>query len=110
MKAHAPKIFTTEIQIREEVQKEYDARYEEHQRAIQHSVAVQLTAIFLYMMHVNYGFGRERLRKLLDCLTSTCEDMTGCGFVKPFDCEDLVDWCKEYAGIDLDKEIQTEIK
>lgn len=110
MKAHTPKIFTTERQIREEVKREFDARYEGLQRDIQHSIAVQLTAMFLYMMHVNYGYGKDRLRKLFGCLTSTCEDMQGVGFAKPFNCDDLVDWCREYAGIDLDKEIQTDIQ
>ena len=109
-KAHIPIVYVTEDQVKEAVKREYDAHYEEHQRAIQHSIAVQLTAVFLHTMHTNYGYGKQRLRKLFSDISWTCEDMQGVGFVKAFNFDDLVDWCREYAGIDLDKEIQTDIQ
>ena len=109
-KAHIPIVYVTEDQVKEAVEREYDAHHEEHQRAIEHSIAVQLTALFLNTMHTNYGYGKQRLRKLFSDISWTCEDMQGVGFVKPFNFNDLVDWCRDYAGIDLDKEIQTDIQ
>ena len=110
MKAHTPKVCISEADVRKTVQAEYDRLYQEHQDNIQRSIAVQLTAAFLHTMHTTYGYGKDRLRKLFSALSWTFEDMAGVGFVKPYNCGDLIDWCKEYAGIDLDKEIQTDIQ
>lgn len=110
MKANVPKFYTTKQMIKKEVAKEYDARYKEHQLQIQTDIASQLTAIFLYTMKVNYGFGAKRLRQLFNDISSTCEDMNnGCEFVGKFDCTDLIKWVKKYADIDLKKEIETEL-
>lgn len=105
MKARTPPIMQTRKRFVEEVRKEYEKCYEEHQNEIQQSIAVQLLAAVLYTLNVCEDYGAKRLRRVFNEINSTFEDMSGVGFAGRFDTDDLVTLCKEKFGIDLAAEV-----
>lgn len=108
MKARTPPIMQTRKQFVEEVRREYEKCYGEHQNDIQKSLVVQFMAVVLYTLNVCEDYGTKRLRRVFDEINSTFEDMSGVGFAGRFDTGDLVAHCKEKFGIDLVAEISVE--
>lgn len=76
---------------------------EEHKNAV-----VQTAAVILWTLSASEGFGEKRLRRIMNEVTGTSEDMDGVGFVPPFTSEDCVRYLKEKYGIDLYAEINLE--
>ena len=72
------------------------------------NAVVQTAAVILWTLSTSEGFGEKRLRRIMNEVTSTSEDMNGVGFVPPFTSEDCVGYLKEKYGIDLYAEINLE--
>lgn len=93
-------------QLQKAVNYAVNQRYDELFDGIQTTIAQQLIAAMLYTLEVNEGYGKTRIRRVFDELTSTFDDMDGVGFAGSFDSSDLVDRAKERYGIDLREEVQ----
>lgn len=92
--------------ILKEVEREYARRYQEHQDTITHDIAVQLVAAVMYTLEVNEGWGEKRLRRLMNEIAGTFEDMGGIGFASEFDTDDITEHIERKYGIDLKAEIK----
>lgn len=94
--------------VQKEVEREVASQYQEIQNQIQKDISVQLTAAIFYTLATWHGWGAKRLRRLMNEITTTFEDMNGVGFVGEFDTDDLVEKIKNDFGIDLKEEIKCE--
>lgn len=69
--------------------------------ACEQSVANQVAAVMLKVLHDEYGFGKQRLQNVIECtegLFSLCA-VDG----KRFCATQCVDWLRDAMGIDLNK-------
>lgn len=101
MKAHAPKVYTTEKQIKEQVKKDYEMMYQRHQENIQKDIVVQLLGTVLFTLDKSYGWRKRRLKKFIRELDGIF-DLMNC---LPFDTVDNATYIYEKYGIDLKKEV-----
>lgn len=96
--------------IQEEADKEFNRRYSELYLMMQKSIAVQYTAAVMTTLEQWYGWGSQRQRQFFDRVNNTYADMGGVGFSGEYDALDLVEHIKEKFGIDLNEEIEVELK
>ena len=104
MRARQAGVIVKKSDVKTQVKKEFEACAAE----VRADTAQQLTAIIFYTLAVNYGWGERRLRRLMDAITGTADDMDGVGFVPAFNAVDCMTFVKDRFGIDLKQEIQVE--
>lgn len=106
MKARRAGVLVKKSDVKATVKKEF----ENCKDLVRRDTALQLTAIIFYTLAVNEGWGRVRLRRLMDQITGTADDMGGVGFCPAFNALDCVKFIRDKYGIDLEKEIMIEDK
>lgn len=104
MKARRAGVLVKKSDVKATVKKEF----ENCKDLIRRDTTLQITAIIFYTLAVNEGWGRVRLRRLMDQITGTADDMSGVGFCPEFNALDCAAFIKDRYGIDLEKEIMIE--
>jgi hypothetical protein len=69
--------------------------------ACEQSIANQVAAVMLKALHDNFGFGKDRICRLIDCTESIFELCAADG--KRFNALQAVEWLRDAMGIDLNK-------
>lgn len=69
--------------------------------ACEQSVANQVAAVMLKALHDNFGFGKDRMCRLIDCTERLFELCAADG--KRFKATQCIEWLRS-IGIDLEKE------
>lgn len=77
---------------------------------VRRDTTIQVASVIFWTLAISEDFDEKRLRKLMQAITDTSEDMNGVGFVLPFTSDDCTRYLKETYGIDLNAEIKLEVK
>ena len=64
------------------------------------SIANQVAAVMLKALHDNFGFGKNRMCRLIDCTESLFELCAADG--KRYQATDCIKWLRDCIGIDLE--------
>ena len=95
------RVFKTEAQIRRVVQEEAKRQATEiYDMAMQDSV-YQAFAVMMCVLHREFGFGGERLRRLKDLTEDEFMSMKTGVLGKPYSTNDCVRFLKQQYGIDF---------
>lgn len=109
VKAHTPP--TTFSQIKRECVAEMDRLEPEYFKKHAEQLIPQAFAMFLWTMAVNYGWGKQRLRKLAEALHETDYLMDNPSRMHHrFDAIDLIEVVKDKYGIDVVKEFPPRVE
>lgn len=82
---------------REEIEKQMKERCPQCEQ----SIANQVAAVMLKALHDNFGFGKNRMCRLIDCTESLFELCAADG--KRFQATQAVIWLRDAMGIDLER-------
>lgn len=94
-----------ESEIRKQVAEEFDKLKDKvYENAIK-DVIPQFTAVCMYILHREYGFGEKRLKHFLDSLNAEFEIMDCSVLGKEYSPEDYMNFLKNEYKIDVDKEL-----
>lgn len=70
--------------------------------ACEQSIGNQVAAVMLKALHDNFGFGKDRMCRLIDCTESLFELCARDG--KRYHATDCIKWLRDCIGIDLEGE------
>ena len=70
----------------------------------QQSIANQVAAVMLKVLHDEYGFGKQRIEKLIDSTEGLFELCAADG--KRYQATQCIAWLRDAMGIDLEKEVK----
>lgn len=100
---------TTKKAIHDEVMREYQARYDEHQNAIVSDIAVQVLSNVLITLDKSYGWRKDRLKHFVEALQDMSDIMENpTPMTHRFTPDDNYEYIKNTYGIDLKEEFQFE--
>lgn len=78
---------------------------EKHKKTVcvscEQNIANQVAAVMLKALHDNFGFGKDRMCRLIDCTESLFELCAQDG--KRYQATDCIKWLQDAMGIDLNK-------
>lgn len=98
----------SELEIRKQVEKEFDRLKADVHDSVVKDVIPQFTAVCLCALHKEYGFGAKRLRRFLDAVNDEFK-MMDCGILgKKYDPQACLDFLKNEYKIDVDEEFNNE--
>lgn len=83
---------------REEIERQMKERCPQCEQ----SIANQVAAVMLKALHDNFGFGKDRMCRLIDCTENLFELCAIDG--KRFNAVQAVEWLRNAMGIDLERD------
>lgn len=95
------RVFKTESQIRRIVKEEATQQTTKIYEAALRDATYQAHAVMMCVLHREFGFGEERLRRLKDLTESEYMAMRVGALGKPYTTNDCVKFLKEEYGIDF---------
>lgn len=99
-------VTVSELEIRAQVEKEFDRLKGDVYDSVVKDVVPQFTAVCLCVLHREYGFGAKRMKRFLDKVNAEFEYM-GYGVLgKNYSPQDCLNFLKEEYNIDVDKELE----
>lgn len=96
----------SELEIRKQVEKEFDRLKADVHDTVIKDVIPQFTAVCLCVLHKEYGFGAKRLRRFLGNVNAEFEFMEYGVLGKKYDPQDCLNFLKNEYKIDVDKEFE----
>lgn len=81
---------------------EIDKIVQERCPKCEQNIANQVAAVMLKALHDNFGFGKDRMCRLIDCTESLFELCAANG--KRYQATDCIKWLRDCIGIDLEGE------